>query len=317
MIRATFLTVSAPLMAASLRLPASAQASAPLNLRVAATANDTYASAYFAQDMGFFTRSGLNVDLETMNNGAAIAAALSAGSMDIGVATPVILANASLHGLPVVILAAGAISLAGTSTEALCVAANSALKTPKDFEGKTVALNGLHTGPEVNLDAWLTQGGSDISKVKLVEVTFSEMGQALASARIDGAVMTEPAMTVAIASNNVKIIADLDTVVAPVYVNSCWFAMHDFAQKNPEPVRRFQSAIYAAQKWANGHHAESGAILAKYSKMDPDLVRRMHRTTFAERLRVADIQTLLDFAAKHGLLDRPVSAAGLIYQPAS
>ena len=185
----------------------------------------------------------------------------------------------SLHGLPVVILAAGAISLAGTSTEALCVAANSPLKTPKDFEGKTVALNGLHTGPEVNLDAWLTQGGSDISKVKLVEITFSEMGQALASARIDGAVMTEPAMTVAIASNNVKIIADLDTVVAPVYVNSCWFAMHDFAQKNPERVRRFQSAIYAAQKWANGHHAESGAILAKYSKMDPDLVRRMHRTT--------------------------------------
>ena len=315
MIRSTFFAVSAPLMAASLRLPASAQAPAPLNVRVAATANDTYASAYFAQDMGFFTRAGLNVDLETMNNGAAIAAALSAGSMDIGVATPIILANASLHGLPVVIVAAGAISLTGTTSVALCVAANSPLKMPKDFEGKTIAVNALHTGTEVNLEAWMRQGGSDISKVKLVEITFSAMGQALESARIDGAVMTEPAMTVAIGSNNVKILADLDKVVAPVYVNSCWFAMHDFAQKNPELVRRFQSAIYAAQKWANGHHAESAAILAKYSKMDLDLVRRMNRSTFAEGLRVADIQTFLDFGAKYGLIARPVSAAGLVYQP--
>lgn len=313
--RSTFLAVSAPLIAAALPSPAFAQSPAPLNLRVAATANDTYASAYFAQDMGFFTRAGLNVDLETMNNGAAIAAALSAGSMDVGVATPIILANAVLHGLPVVILAAGAISLAGTTSVALCVSANSPLKTPKDFEGKTIAVNALHSGTEVNLEAWMTQGGSDITKVKLVEITFSAMGQALETGRIDGAVMTEPAMTVSIGSNNAKILADLDKVVAPVYVNSCWFAMHDWAQKNPELVRRFQSAIYAAQKWANGHHPESAAILSKYSKMDLDLVRRMNRTTFAEVLRVADIQTFLDFGAKYGLITRPVSAAALVYHP--
>jgi NitT/TauT family transport system substrate-binding protein len=315
MIRSMFLAVSSPLIATSLGLPASAQTPAPLNLRVTATANDTYASAYFAQDMGFFTRAGLNVDLETMNNGAAIAAALAAGSMDIGVATPIILANAFLHGLPVVIIAAGAVSMIGSTSVALCVADNSPLKTPKDFEGKTIAVNALQAGTEVTLDAWMTQGGSDISKVKLIEITFSAMGQALESARVDGAVMTEPAMTVAIGLNHVKILADLDTVFAPVYVNSCWFAMHDFAQKNPEPVRRFQSAIYAAQKWANGHHSESAAILAKYSKMDLDLARRMNRATFAETLRVADIQTFLDFGAKHGLIARAVSAAGLVYKP--
>lgn len=314
MIRSTFLGISASLTATSLARPALAQ-TAPLNLRVAATANDTYASAYFAQDAGFFTKAGLNVDLETMNNGAAIAAALSAGAMDVGVATPIILANAYLHGLPVVIVAAGAISLAGVTSVALCVPGNSTLKTPKDFEGKTVAVNALHTGTEVNLEAWMSQGGSDISKVKLVEVTFSAMGQALESGRIDGAVMTEPAMTVSIGANGVKILADLDKVVANVYVNSCWFAMHDFAQKNPEAMRRFQVAIYGAQKWANAHHAESAAILAKYSKMDLDLVRRMNRSTFAEQLRVPDIQTFLDFAAKYGLIAKPVSAASLVYQP--
>jgi hypothetical protein len=49
--------------------------------------------------------------------------------------------------------------------------------------------------------------------------------------------------------------------------------------------------------------------------MDLDLVRRMNRSTFAEGLKVADIQTLLDFGAKYGVIARPVSAAGLAYQP--
>src|SRR5277367_4525506 len=132
--RSAFLAASAPLLATPLRAPAFAQTLTPLDLRIAATANDTYASAYFAQDMGFFTKAGLNVDLQTMNNGAAITAALSAGSMDIGVATPVILANAYLHGIPIVIVAAGAISLAGVVSVALCTPSNSPLKTPKDFE---------------------------------------------------------------------------------------------------------------------------------------------------------------------------------------
>ncbi|HEV8020711.1 MAG TPA: ABC transporter substrate-binding protein [Candidatus Lustribacter sp.] len=315
MLRPTFLATSASLSALALASPAPAQTPALMNLRIAATANDTYASAYFAQDMGFFTKAGLNVDLETMNNGAAITAALSAGSMDIGVATPVILANAYLHGLPVVIVAAGAISITGVTSVGLCVSANSTFKVPKDFEGKTIAVNALHTGTEVNFDAWLTQGGMDLSKVKLVEVTFSAMGQALQSGRIDGAVMTEPAMTVAIGANNVKLLADLDKVLAPEYVNSCWFAMRDFAKANPELIRRFQTAIYAAQKWANTHHVESATILAKYSKMDLALVQRMARAPFAESLKVADIQAFLDPAAKFGTISQPVSAAAMIYRP--
>src|SRR3984885_1248712 len=139
MLRSTFLATSASLSTLALASPAPAQTPALMNLRIAATANDTYASAYFAQDAGFFTKAGLNADLETMNNGAAITAALSAGSMDIGVATPVILANAYLHGLPVVIVAAGAISITGVTSVGLCVAGNSTLKTAKDFEGKTIA----------------------------------------------------------------------------------------------------------------------------------------------------------------------------------
>jgi len=314
MIRSSFLMTSFGLVAATLPRPAAAQTSL-LNLRVAATANDTYAPAYYAQDMGFFTRAGLNVDLQTMNNGAAIAAGISGGAVDIGVATPITLAVAYLRGLPFVIVAAGALSTPKVPALVVGVSTTSAIKTAKDLEGKTIAVNALGSGAEVNLNVWLAENGSSISKVKLTETKFSEMAIALVRGTVDAALFTEPALTMALKQNATVVIANLDAAIGRGYLNSCWFSTRDFAQKNPELIRRFDRAIYDAQRWANDHHADSAAILAKYSKLDIDLVRSMNRAQLADQLRASDIQPFLDAAAKYGAIARPVSAADLIYQP--
>jgi hypothetical protein len=67
-------------------------------------------------------------------------------------------------------------------------------------------------------------------------------------------------------------------------------------------------------RWANAHHLESGEILAKYGKFDPDLVRTMARSEFAEDLRLSDIQPELDAATKFGALSRRVAAADIVFQ---
>jgi NitT/TauT family transport system substrate-binding protein len=314
MIRSSFLMTSSGFFAATLPRPASAQTQL-LSLCVAATANDTYAPAYYAQDMGFFTRAGLNVELQTLNNGAAIAAAVSGGAVDIGVATPITLAIAYLRGLPLVIVAAGALSTTKAPALLLGVSKTSAIRTAKDLEGKTVGENALGSGGEVNLKVWLAQNGSDISKVKLAETKFSEMGIALVRGTVDAVMITEPALTMALRQNIIQVIVDLETAIGPRYLNSCWFSTREFAQKNPELIRRFGRAIYDAQRWANGHHADSAAILAKYSKLDLDLVRSMGRAQLADELRPSDVQPFLDAAVKYGALARPVSAAELIYHP--
>jgi len=48
--------------------------------------------------MGFFAQAGLNVELQTLNNGAAIAAGVVSGAIDIGIAPPNVLANGYLRG---------------------------------------------------------------------------------------------------------------------------------------------------------------------------------------------------------------------------
>lgn len=312
--RSRFLGVAAASVAVSRPFVARAQ-SAPLNLRVGATANDTYASAYYAQDMGFFTRAGLNVDLETLNNGAAIAAGIVGGALDVGVSTPIAIANAYLRGFPVVIVAAGALGSDKIRALGICVAKASGIKSPKDLEGKIVAVNVLKSGSEVSLDAWLAQGRADPGKVKVVESNFSEMGPALVRGAFAAAVISEPALTEALKAGDVVTLGDPSLAIARQYLLSCWFAAQPFAQANPEAIRRFQRAIYAAQVWANGHQTESGAILAKYAKLDSAALAAMARAPLADQLRLSDIQPFLDAAAKYGTLSRPVAAANLAYRP--
>jgi NitT/TauT family transport system substrate-binding protein len=287
----------------------------PLALRVAANANDTYAAAYYAQDMGFFTRAGLNVDLQTIANGAAITAAVTGGTIDVGVAVPVTLANAHLRGIPVVIIAAGSVSTASIPATRLCVLETSDIKTAKDLEGKTIALNALGVGLDISLDAYLVRNGADYTKVKLVEVPFTEMGLALDRHSVDAAVITEPSYTLISRQTKIKMMTNVSAGIGTDYINSCWFTTREFARTHPDHIRRFVRAIYDAQRWGNTHHDESGVILAKYSKLDVSLAHTMLRAQYAERLRAQDVQPFLDAAVKFGGLPSPVSAASFIYQP--
>jgi NitT/TauT family transport system substrate-binding protein len=314
MIRSSFLSSSVAAAAvAAYAAPAQAQP-APLSLRVAATPNDTFASAYYAQDLGYFTRAGLDVDLQSFTTGATIAAAIVGGAIDIGVAVPVTIAFAHLRGLPLVIVAAGSLSVASVPGLRLAVLKGSPIKTAGELEGKTVAINALGVGLDLSLHAWMAQNGADYSKVKLAEVTFSEMGAAMQRGTVDASVITEPAFTVAAQQYGAVMLVDLDTAVGPRFLNSVWFTTHDFAQSHPEHIKRFQSAIYAVQKWANTHNAQTAVILAKVAKMDLSLVKAMTRSPWADQLRAVDVQPFLDTAAKYGALPHPIDANDLIYQ---
>jgi NitT/TauT family transport system substrate-binding protein len=282
------------------------------NLRVGCNPNDTYSSGYYALDKGFFTGAGLNVDLETVSNGAAIAAGVSSGALDVGIAPPAVLANATLHGLPFVMIAGAGLATPASRNLHIIVARNSPIRTPKDLEGKTIGVNGLGIYDDY-IDAWFEQSGADVKRVRLVEVNFNEMVPALDRGTIDAALIVEFSLVAARKQYDPRVIFEIESVVAPRFLNSAWFTTRDFAQRNPDLVRRFTTAIYAAQKWANAHQSDSAAILAKYSKIDPAIIRAMARVVWADALRPAEIQPVLDIAAKYGALARPVSASTLIY----
>ena len=66
------------------------------------------------------------------------------------------------------------------------------MKSPKDLEGKTIAVNTLNNICGVTINATLEEKGVDVSKLKYTEIPFPEMVAALEKGRVDGACVVEP-----------------------------------------------------------------------------------------------------------------------------
>lgn len=306
------LIVLAGVSAAATAVPGRVRSQSPPTLRVGATPFNTYAEAYYAQDLGIFKKAGLSVEISSFNNGPAIAAAVASGSLDIGISTPISLAQAVTRGVPFPIVAGGAMNTVKATAMMLLVGADAPLRTPKDFEGKTIALSALKTVSELGIDVWLARGGVDPTKVRIIEMPLPEMGAAIERGTVAGALVAESALSVAKAGGKVRELANPFGLIAPEFLLSAWFSTTPFIQKNPALVKTFAAAIHETGKWANGHHDEYMVILAKYSQGDLESLKRTIHTTYAEALRLGDLQPQLDVAFKYGMIQRPVTASEMI-----
>jgi NitT/TauT family transport system substrate-binding protein len=186
------------------------------------------------------------------------------------------------------------------------------VKSAKDLENKTIALNGLRNITQIGADAWLEANGADYTKARYVEMPFPQMGAALEAGRIDAAVIAEPELSSALAGG-ARIIGQPYTAIAKQFLIGGWFTTGAWAKAHPAELRRFVAAIEEAGRWANGHRAESARILEKYTKIH--VSPSMKRTTYADRLTPSEIQPLIDAAAKYKSLKAPFPASEMIAAP--
>jgi NitT/TauT family transport system substrate-binding protein len=308
--RSTFIAGSASLALAAMR---AARAQSPLpTLRIGVSPADGYAQAWYAQDEGFFAKAGVPVDLLPFNSGSAAAAAVAGGSLDIAITTPIPLANAVIRGVPFVIIASAAVNTPKAPQLLIITRKSGTVRAAKDLIGKTVGVNTLKTLLELGLDVYLTKNNVEIPQVRVVEVLFSEMGAAIDRGTIDAAVIGEPQLSAALKANDVRVLVDPMALIAPRFVSAVWFTTQQFAQRNPDAIKRFVSVMYDTARWANRHHLESGRILVKYTKMNVEDVSTMIRADFAEQTRVSEIQPLLDACAKYNYIPRPIAASELL-----
>jgi NitT/TauT family transport system substrate-binding protein len=298
-----------PLLAA---FPVPAIAQAPKVLRVAATANDTFAEAYYAQDAGIFRSAGLNVELATFTNGQQVATAVTTGTADIGVSNPVSVVQAVQHGVPLVCVAAAAEYVVDVPGTALFVAKDAPFRTAKDLEGRTVALGSLKDLSTAGVAAWFGASGIDMAAaVKVVEVPFSEMGAALARGTVQAASIPEPYQSAA--KSEIRLLANyFDALGVKRFMLCMWVATPAFVEQNRELAGRFARSIYTTAKWANSHHGETAAILSKYSRIDVAVTSGMTRSVYAESLIPAELQPVLDLAYRYKLITGPMRATELM-----
>lgn len=277
--------------------------------------SDTGMQALFAQDDGIFKKHGLSSDIRVMASGTAIVPGVVSGSLDIGISNVGSLGAAYARSLPVVILAPGALYNSKKPTTALMVRGQSPIKTAKDLEGKTVAVNGLKDLVMFSTKAWIDQNGGDSDKVKFVEISFPEMPNAVERGTVDAATMAEPAFSIAKSpAFGMRVLGyPYDAVNAKnPFLITAWFTTRDWIKKNPAPARRFVEAIGETTQWANHNPAQSARIMEKYVKIPPDVLTSMTRAEFAGTLMTGEIQPVLDIAYKSKLFPTAVAAPAIM-----
>jgi NitT/TauT family transport system substrate-binding protein len=290
---------------------APAGAADPVKVTVALIPSESAAQAYYAQDLGFFKAAGLDVTFVPLPSSPPIIAAVSSGAADIGNSVVGSAVAARSRGIAVKFFAPAGLYLSSAPTARLVSLKGTMYKSGTELAGKTVAVTGLADLTFYATKQWVEATGGNPNSMKFIELSEPEMLPALKEHRIDAGILIEP--FIAQAGDEVSSVAAIDDFVAKRFLATGWFASDTWLAAHADVAAKYAAVMKQTAEWANAHHAESAAILLKYTKVTPEIVSRMQRATYGTTLDAALLQPVIDNAAKYGSFPRPVTAAELMW----
>ncbi|MET9355106.1 ABC transporter substrate-binding protein [Streptomyces sp. NPDC006617] len=263
------------------------------------------APLYLGQKKGFFEKQGLKLSFSSAQGGAAIVPGVVSGQFQFGFSNMTSLMIAQSNNVPVKAVANGIASTGevGKDFEALTVKGDSPLKSPKELEGKKVAINTLKNINETAVRASVRKAGGDPDEVELVELAFDQMPAALDAGRIDAAMVVEPALAT-IKSQGGREIASPMIDVAPKLTVAMYFTSTKYAQEHPEVVEKFQAATAESLAYADTHPDEVREVVTTYTKIPADVLARVTLPKWPAEPDRAAIEELAKLGEADGLFKR-------------
>jgi NitT/TauT family transport system substrate-binding protein len=287
----------------------------PATLKVGVIPIADVAPLYLGIDKGFFKEQKLTIKPQLAEGGAAITPAVVSGDFQIGFSNTISLLIAASKNLPVEIISQGV--LAGkTEKDAwadLLVLKDGPIKSGKDLEGKTIAVNTLKNICEVTIKASLEKEGVAVDKLKFTEVPFPDMVGALEAHRVDGACEVEPFVSQGKATSAVGI-DPFYVRTAPDLTVATYFTSKSYAEKNSDVVDRFVKAINKSLTYAQSHPAEVRRILTTYTEIPKDAAQKIKLPVWRTDLNKPTIEKLSKLSQKYGLIDKQPDLNELIKQ---
>jgi NitT/TauT family transport system substrate-binding protein len=286
-----------------------------VTLQVGVAPADATGQIFYAQDRAMFKAAGIDVNLNILQNSAAMASAVASGAVDIAASSVAVVANANQRGLPLRFIGTGCIySSNAAPTSELVVVKDAPFRIAADLNGKIVAVNGLKDITQITAQAWLDKSGADLSSIKFVEIPFGTMQLALTEGRVSAAVLAYPFL--GRAKDQIRVFGNSEGALADHFLVMGWISTDSWLQKNPDLAKRVVGVLAQAATWANSHPKESAQILGAYTKVQSEQIESMPRAIYDDhtRLNVNLVQPVIDAAVKYGAVARSMSPTNLIWQ---
>ncbi|MFD7658755.1 ABC transporter substrate-binding protein [Actinosynnema sp. NPDC059797] len=263
------------------------------------------ASVHVAIKKGYFQEEGLEVEVVKVQGGATAIPSMIKGDLDVtfGNWVSFILAESKESAKGV-----GGLKLINDGYQTkpdmflILAKADSPVKSPKDFEGKTIAINTFANIAELTAKATLEAANVDLSKVNFKEFAFPDMEAAVQNGTVDAAFMVEP--FISRAQRNSGQVTVLDAASGPTdgIPIGGYATTGKFAEENPKTVAAFQRAMAKGQRDAADRPTVE-PLLVEYAGVDKETASLVHFGEFPTSLDATRLQRVSDLMATYGLLE--------------
>jgi NitT/TauT family transport system substrate-binding protein len=224
-----------------------------------------------AQEMGFYRAVGLDVAIAAGKGSGSTAQLVASKATQIGFVDGFVVGNGVSKGMAIKTVG----SVFRRNPAAIMLFADSAIRTPKDLEGKTIAIS---AGSAVTQQwpAFCKGAGLDSSKIQIVNIDPAGIGPTLITGKVDaiGGYVSSYVPTLEIRGQKpVRIFWFADAGVTAV---SNGIVVHqDLLKSDPDIVRALVPATIKAFLYGRQHVDEAiAAVQAFQPTVDPAITRR-------------------------------------------
>jgi NitT/TauT family transport system substrate-binding protein len=250
-----------------------------------------YQPYFVMQEQGFAKQNGLQLEEKTpFAGGAAVIEAMAAGSVDVGyIGSVPVLTAAQLGLIPGTVVPVAANDFADPDHQSVGVLAAPSINSWKDLEGQPIAVNSVDSIQGAAIKGRLQQEG--VKDYTLVEISFANMGLAVAGGNVAAATMVEPFLTHSLSRGDGKLLGWI--IGGPPFerleVTLIVFSADSY-RNNPQAVKAFLRAHLQAVQWINQDPDAARSILTKRLALSEDrpendsdalAVRRAQRPSLA------------------------------------
>ncbi|MFT7838771.1 ABC transporter substrate-binding protein [Saccharothrix sp. BKS2] len=262
------------------------------------------ASVHIAIKKGYFQEEGLEIEPIKIQGGAAAIPGLIKGDLDISFGNWVsfMLAESKQGAKDV-----GGLKLINDGYQTkpdmflILAKADSPVKSPKDFEGKTIAINTFQNIAELTAKATLEAADVDLTKVNFKEFPFPDMEAAVQNGTVDAAFMVEPFISRAQRTSGQITVLDAASGPTDGIPIGGYATTGKFADENPKTVAAFQRAMAKGQRDAADRPTVE-PLLVEYAGVDKETASLVHFGEFPTSLDATRLQRVAELMRTYGLL---------------
>ena len=223
---------------------------------------------YIAEAQGLFKANGLKVTIRDYETGLPTTEALTRGEVDVAACAEFIIVGKAFQKEK--ILAIG--TIAKNVNELIIGRTDRGIQTPADLKGKKVGVP-RKTVAEFYLGRFLELNGMNIKDITLVDLSPSQLPNALVRSDVDAAIVWQPwasQIEAQLGNNKVAWPAQSGQLLYwNIVARDPWVANH------PEIIKRLMRSLIRAEEYTARHPAEAEAIVRARLKYENAYMRKV------------------------------------------